>query len=222
MNNLVITGVNSGVGHAAAEFFSKKYNVFGISRNDNNLGDLYRSPNFKFIKADISNSKDVSAAFSQIENIYCLINCAAIFESTPFIKQKVDLIEQIIDTNLKGTIFVTRAALEKMDSGRIINISSVSGKHGIKNQAAYSASKHGITGFMDSLNQELVEKGVQVTNLCPGGIKTPLWGPNNPYKGDLSRLLTPEDIVRILNFIMESPSRIVFKELIVFPDSEIH
>ena len=75
---------------------------------------------------------------------------------------------------------------------------------------------------MDSLNQETLKGGVQVTNLCPGGIQTPLWSINNPYRGALDRLLTPDDIVRVLNFIIESPQRIVFKELTLFPDNEIH
>ena len=180
------------------------------------------SDNFEYFKVDISNLTTLKNVFSKINKIDVLINCAAIFESKPFIDQSFEMIGKIIDINLKGTLFVSRLCLEKMSKGRIINISSVSGLHGIENQVVYSSTKHALNGFEESLNKELISKGIQVTNVNPGGIKTSLWNKKNPYNGDIDRLLKPSDIVNILNFIVESESRMVIKNISVFPDNEIH
>ena len=181
-----------------------------------------KSKNFRYAQADVSKLKEISAAFSKIESIDILINCAAQFQSAEFGTQSMDRIEKIIDTNLKGTVFSTRLALEKMKEGHIINISSVSGCYGISNQAVYSATKHALKGFGESLNRECIPRGINVTNVCPGGINTPLWNEENPYSGDKERLLRAADIVKVLNFIIESGNRIVFKELVFFPNNEIH
>jgi len=222
MKNILITGANSGVGLAATKFFaSKGHNLICISKNDSNLSKI-NSDNFEYFKVDISNLTTLKNVFSKINKIDILINCAAIFESKPFIDQSFEMIGKIIDINLKGTLFVSRLCLEKMSKGRIINISSVSGLHGIENQVVYSSTKHALNGFEESLNKELISKGIQVTNVNPGGIKTSLWNKKNPYNGDIDRLLKPSDIVNILNFIVESESRMVIKNISVFPDNEIH
>ena len=222
MKNILITGANSGVGLAATKFFaSKGHNLICISKNDSNLSKI-NSDNFEYFKVDISNLTTLKNVFSKINKIDVLINCAAIFESKPFIDQSFEMIGKIIDINLKGTLFVSRLCLEKMSKGRIINISSVSGLHGIENQVVYSSTKHALNGFEESLNKELISKGIQVTNVNPGGIKTSLWNKKNPYNGDIDRLLKPSDIVNILNFIVESESRMVIKNISVFPDNEIH
>ena len=101
-------------------------------------------------------------------------------------------------------------------------MSSVSGIHGIKNQAVYSASKHALAGFAESLNYEIIPKGLQMINICPGGINTGLWNENNPYSGDVKKLLAPEDIFKVIEMILNSNDRVVFKNIVLFPNNEIH
>ena len=222
MKTIVITGANSGVGHTASGFFADAgYKVIGISRSTDQMARI-ESKNFTCIQADVSNLEEISVAFSKIESVDILINSAAQFQSAEFASQDMRRIEKMIDTNLKGTVFSTRLVLEKMKQGHIINISSVSGCYGIPNQAVYSATKHALKGFAESLNKECVPRGINVTNVCPGGINTPLWNEENPYDGDKGRLLRAMDIVKVIDFIIQSGNRIVFKELVFFPNSETH
>ena len=131
-------------------------------------------------------------------------------------------IDDILDTNLKGTIYCTLEAIKKMNKGRIINISSVSGTHGIKNQAVYSSSKYGVIGFAESLAQELKEKGILISTICPGGINTPLWNESNPYPGNIEDLITTDDIFNTLNYIINLPDNVIVKTITMFPNCEWH
>lgn len=216
----VISGVSSGVGLAtASRFIIKGWKVIGLSRKEPDFYDL----NFEWIQTDIKNYRSVESAFrSIIGNISILVNNASIFKMKPFEDFNFEEIDEIIDTNLKGSMYCTHEALKKMNSGRIINISSVSGTHGIENQAAYSASKFGINGFSESLNQETIKKGVLISTICPGGIDTPLWNSNNEYPGDRDLILKTQDIVNLIEFISDLPDRVVFKTATLFPKNEWH
>lgn len=220
---LVITGCSSGVGESIAIAFSQLgWNVIGISRDIVKLKALEtRLDNFKFLQLDISNYSEVEDAFRSIEKIDVLVNNAAIFTAKPFIDCTAIEINSIIDTNLKGTMFCTLEAIKKIADGRIINIGSVSGIHGIQNQAIYSASKFGVAGFTESIAQECV-KLVRFTTISPGGIDTPLWNDKNPYHGDKTRLLKPSNIAEAVKYIINLPENIVLKNMTIFPDNEWH
>jgi hypothetical protein len=230
MNTIVITGSSRGVGYSTCQtFLNKGWRVIGISRTEGESKNLLKFKDFHFYSVDLCNPQSVRKSFLKIykdhKKIDVLINSAAIFESIRFLDQSFDKIDKIIDTNLKGVIYSTRCVIEGMisqKSGKIINVSSVSGCHGIENQAVYSSTKHALTGFADSLNQEVIRHGVQVVTICPGGIDTPLWNKRNPYHGDKSRLLTPEDISSLISFIVDQPDRVVFKSIVLYPDNEIH
>ena len=131
-------------------------------------------------------------------------------------------IDDIIDTNLKGTIYCTLESIKNMNFGRIINISSVSGIHGIENQSVYSASKYGVNGFSESLNQEVIKRGISISTICPGGINTPLWNKNNIYPGDTGKILQSLDIVNIMQYIINLPHNVIMKQIIMFPECEWH
>ena len=225
---ILITGANSGVGYAMCEhFLDYGYNVIGVSRSTNKLEKLNHEK-FSIYKLDICEKDDIIKTVNQIvatETVDVLINNAAVFESKSLVEQSYDSMSAMIDTNLKGTIMMSKAVLPSMLSrgcGKIINISSVSGCRGILNQAVYSATKHALAGFAESLNYELIPKGLQMVNICPGGIDTELWNQDNPYGGNKSRLLKPEDIAKTAHYIVDSPDRIIFKNLIMFPSNEIH
>jgi 3-oxoacyl-[acyl-carrier protein] reductase len=220
---LVITGCSSGVGESIAIAFSQLgWNVIGISRDIVKLKALEtRLDNFKFLQLDISNYSEVEDAFRSIEKIDVLVNNAAVFTAKPFIDCTAIEINSIIDTNLKGTMFCTLEAIKKIADGRIINIGSVSGIHGIQNQAIYSASKFGVAGFTESIAQECVKR-VRFTTISPGGIDTPLWNDKNPYHGDKTRLLKPSNIAEAVKYIINLPENIVLKNMTIFPDNEWH
>ncbi len=224
MRKVVIVGANGGVGQALCTALSEDY-VIALSRNDSNIKLLANE--FHYI--DVRHCDEVEKLFSDIcsnhDRIDVLINAAAIFESTPFVDQDISNIGVIIDTNLMGVICTTKGVLNKMiqqGQGLIINISSVSGCHGIENQAVYSATKHALTGFGDSLNQEVISSGVKIVTLCPGGIDTGLWNEQNPYNGDVEKLISPATVADIAKFVMDLPNNVVMKKMIFFPNNEWH
>ncbi len=100
--------------------------------------------------------------------------------------------------------------MSKPNVGRIINIGSVAGEHGIRNQSIYCASKFGVDGLADAWDQELLGNGIGLPAICPGGINTLLWSPENPYPGgDTLQLLSDYDIAKFVEYIDAQPTNVV-------------
>lgn len=234
MKLAVVTGATSGVGLELSKTLVKKgFKVFGLARNLEKLKSLQKEfgEGFDFFAVDVCHSSEVRKAFEKIGQKYCainlLVNNAAVFKMKPFSECSIEDIDQMVDTNLKGTLYCTHSALKWLKPGasRIINIASVAGTHGIKNQAIYCASKYGMDGFGEALNQELLDKGISLTTICPGGIDTALWDEkkNNPYPGSRKeKILKPQDIVKMIEYVAELPSNVVLKKVVIFPSNEWH
>jgi NAD(P)-dependent dehydrogenase (short-subunit alcohol dehydrogenase family) len=162
--------------------------------------------------------------FEQIDNIDVLINNAAVFKMKAFSNTTLDEIDDMIDINLKGAMYITKFALQKMEKGgRIFFINSVAGLEELENQSAYCASKHGLTGFAGVLGEELRPRGIKVTSIHPGGIDTPLWSRDIPYPcGDVSKAISPIELAKVIDFVCESKFNIEYKTIKMFPDTEWH
>ncbi len=113
--------------------------------------------------------------------------------------------------------------------GRIINIASRAGVVGNASGPAavdapigfgdYSASKQGVMGFAHDIGRQLLPKGVLMTNLCPGGIRTPMAA---EWKVDHENLIQPEQIADLVNFILEQKKNVLFKNMLFIPSHEWH
>lgn len=232
MRVAVVTGATSGVGEYIAESMVKKgWRVFGIGRNPEKLRELNEKLGSAFIgiAADIRNFEAVKEVFARVEReageIDILVNNASVFKMLEYDKCSQNDIDSIIDTNLKGTMYCTLAAVGIMKTkkkGRIINIASVASTHGIPKQAIYCASKYGLNGFAEALNQELIPHNISITTIYPGGINTPLWNDKNPYPGNIDDLLKPQDIVRLVEYIVELEPYVILKNMTIFPSNEWH
>ncbi len=233
MKTMIITGATSGVGAALALHFAAQGNtVFALARNPEKLAALAaKYP--EHIQACPCDIQDRAAVIKMADDILSrgtqldvLINNAAVFDMRPFAEQSWDVIDQIVDTNLKGTLYVTRAFAPHLISrkqGTILNIASVAGTHGLENQATYCASKHAMVGFADALAQELRPHGVLVSTLCPGGIDTELWREGEVrYPGNIREAMTTQDLVELVSFILNQPKNILFKKVVFFPTNEWH
>ena len=218
---ILITGTTSGVGATIAyNYIEKGWNVIGFSRGES----IFQYPNYKHFRVDITNPYFLSVAFEQIGNIDILVNNAAVFKMKSFSQTSIDEIDDMIDINLKGAMYVTKFALQNMEKGsRIFFINSVAGLEELENQSAYCASKHGLTGFAGVLGEELRPRGIKVTSIHPGGIDTPLWSRDIPYPcGDVSKAISPMELVKVIDFVYNSQFNIEYKTIKMFPDTEWH
>lgn len=218
---ILITGTTSGVGATIAQFYLEKgWNVIGLARGES----LFQYKNYKHHQVDISNPFLLDVAFQNIGKIDILVNNAAVFKMKPFVETTIENIHDMIDINLKGSMYVTKFSLPKMSRGsRIFFINSVAGLEELQNQSVYCSSKHGLTGFAGVLGEELRDTGIKVTSIHPGGINTPLWEKDIPYPcGDVNEAIPTLEIAKLIDFIYNTKSNIEYKTIKLFPDTEWH
>lgn len=232
LRTIVITGASSGVGACLARRFAARGDrVYALARTADALARLERESPGRIVglPVDVRDRLAVRAAIDRIEQtapIDVLVNNAAVYDRGPFALQDPDRVDEILDTNIKGTIYPTHAVLPGMQArrrGRIVQVNSVAGTRGIVNEAVYCASKHAIVGFSAALMQELVPFNIRVAVVNPGGIDTPLWKRDgNFYPGDPATLLQPEDVADVVELVLDAPDRIHFKSCVFFPSGEWH
>lgn len=235
-----ITGATSGIGLATAEIFAKnnirlilcgrrKDRLENISKR---LSELVPVTTLVF---DVSNRKDVFDAINCLPNEWCnidyLINNAGNAHGLD-ISQDADLDDwdNMIDINVKGLMYVTKAILPYMQeqkSGHIINISSIAGKEVYPKGNAYCASKHAVTALSDGLRLDLNETGIKVSTICPGAVDTEF--STVRFKGDKEKAdqvydgFTPlyaEDIADLIYFVVSRPPHVNISDSIILPSAQ--
>jgi NAD(P)-dependent dehydrogenase (short-subunit alcohol dehydrogenase family) len=174
----LVTGASSGIGEATANRLAKAgYKVYGTSRRGAQAGQR----TFEMLPLDVTSEESVEAAVKEVlrldGRIDLLVNNAG-FGVAPAAAEEssLDQARAIFDTNFFGIIRMTRAVLPHMrrqGSGRIINIGSVLGFLPMPYMALYSATKHAVAGYSESLDHELRTMGIRVSVIEPAYIKTP-------------------------------------------------
>jgi NAD(P)-dependent dehydrogenase (short-subunit alcohol dehydrogenase family) len=192
MKSVVVTGVSTGIGWGTTNVLLQKgFRVFGSVRKTQDAERLEKEFGENFIPLifDVTDEPAVQAAAGQVreqlhgETLFGLVNNAGIAVPAPLIHQATDDFRHQIEVNLISVLIVTKAFVPLLGSdrslkgkpGRIINISSVGGKRGNPFLGAYSASKHGLEGFSESLRRELMLYDIDVIIIGPGAIATPIW-----------------------------------------------
>ena len=175
--NVLVTGSSRGLGREIIKEFAS--HGFDCIINYNNseqeaLGlekEVKNIVNVRLIKCDVSNEEEVKNMFDKIEHLDILINNAAIAsDKDPLEKSAVEF-NKILETNLTGTFLVTKYALEKMDNGSIINISSTNGIDTYYPESIdYDASKAGIISLTHNFAKYLTD--IRVNCICPDWIDT--------------------------------------------------
>jgi short-subunit dehydrogenase len=218
----VVTGCSYGLGHEIADrLIDEGYFVYGLSRTKPTQKLFSYPDTFQWVECDISNAKSVEIAFRNIGTyIDVLVNNAGVYEWNIFKTDATSsMIDRIIDTNVKGTMYVTQQALKTMkENSDIFFINSVAGLSEIEYEAVYSASKHAITAFAAILGQELnnqLEK-IRVTSIHPGGMNTHMQK-DHPYK---DKFMDPKEVVDMMIHVLKAKSR--YKTIKMFPEFEWH
>jgi 3-oxoacyl-[acyl-carrier protein] reductase len=142
----------------------------------------------------------------------------------PFLDLSTDLVDEMIDVNLKGTIYAIRSALPHMlgREGDVITLSSEAGRRGLPGEAVYCASKFGQVGLTSALDGELREHGIRCTSVCPGGVATDfaLEEGRGRTRDVLPGMMTARDVAEVVVFILERPRRFRILETAFRPMTE--
>jgi NAD(P)-dependent dehydrogenase (short-subunit alcohol dehydrogenase family) len=191
MQSVVITGVSTGIGWATAKLLlDREFRVFGSVRKPadaDRLGSEFGA-NFSPLLFDVTDEAAVLAAAREVraalggERLFGLVNNAGIAVAGLVLELAAHEFRRQMDVNVIGPIIATQAFAPLLGSdpslkgkpGRIVMISSVSGKNGNPLMSAYSASKHAIEGLSESLRREMMLFGIDVVIIAPGAVKTPL------------------------------------------------
>ena len=220
----LITGAGRGIGRATAIAFAKEgINLGLVGRTSANLEKVVKEieeydVQVTMATADVSDNESVIAAVehikSELGSIDILINNAGIGKFAKFLEQSPEDFKNMIDVNLMGTYYVTRAVLPGMieqSSGDIINISSTAGERGGAVTSAYSASKFGLLGLSESLMQEVRKHNIRVTALTPSTVATDLAITENLTDGNPENVMQPEDLAELMVAQLKLHPRVFIK-----------
>lgn len=181
-----ITGASSGIGEAlAGELISQGASVILSARDVKKLNGIRErfektAPGkCHVIPCDITSPEDIAKAASQVmstvDRVDILINNAGVSQRSWVLETSVETDRKIFEVNFFGAVGVTKAILPWMinnGGGHIVIISSMAGKYGFRMRSAYSASKHALQGYFETLRAEVHDRNVGVTIVCPGRIRT--------------------------------------------------
>lgn len=220
----LITGAGRGIGRATAIAFAKEGIKVGLlGRTSAHLESVVQEleeygVEVTMATADVANNESVIAAVEHIQSelgpIDILINNAGIGKFGSFLELSPEEFKNIIDVNLMGVYYVTRAVLPQMierKSGDIINISSTAGQKGAPVTSAYSASKFGVLGLTESLMLEVRKHNIRVSALTPSTVATDLAFAENLTDGNPEKVMQPEDLAEVMLAQLKLHPRILVK-----------
>jgi 3-oxoacyl-[acyl-carrier protein] reductase len=226
----IITGGTKGIGKAIARsFLIEGAKVIIGSRNSENLNnalkDLYPVSKNIFGKAvDVSSFEQVKElvgyAQQQFQRVDILVNCAGIGNFSKIIDSTESQLNLMINTNFKGVVYCCKAVLPHMiekNSGTIVNIISLAGKHGLAGGALYCASKFAVRGFSESLMLEVREHNIKVISVYPGSVDTEFFSDSNISPMNKDKILKPEDVASIVTTAVTMDRRCMLSEIDLRP-----
>jgi NADP-dependent 3-hydroxy acid dehydrogenase YdfG len=220
----IITGGGSGIGFAIAKALIKAdVNIIIASRRKevlttaaNTLNGLGKGKAIPVV-CDIRKKEDVvnvvKTARERFQTIDVLVNNAGLGVSSKVVDCTDEEWDVVLDTNLKGTFWLTRETLPTMisqRSGYIINIASQAAKHGYANAGPYCASKFGVLGFSEALQHEVREFGIIVHALCPALVQVPSPEAGEPVDDGV---LQADDLASTVMFLLRQPRRIKYENI---------
>jgi 3-oxoacyl-[acyl-carrier protein] reductase len=223
--NAIVTGAGKGIGRAIAIALAKEgVNLGLLARTASDLEEVAQlirgsyDVQVSIAIGDVSNRTEVETAINKItkelQTIDILVNNAGTGKFARLVDMTPEDWERIIQINLMGTYYVTRAVLPGMiqqNSGNIINISSSAGERAAATSTAYSASKFAVMGFTEALMQEVRRNNIRVTALTPSTVNTELAKNAGLKIGDEEYMMQPEDVAELLLATLKLHPRVFVK-----------
>jgi NADP-dependent 3-hydroxy acid dehydrogenase YdfG len=207
----LVTGASRGIGAAIAHSLAAEGVRLALgSRSGDDLGldGAVARP------CDVTRPDDLEAlaaeAVERFGGIDILVANAGVGAYGPFLDLPADQLEEMIDVNVKGTLYAVRATLPHLlesDAADIVTLASEAGRRGLPLEAVYCASKFAQVGFTRALDHELREQGVRCSNVCPGGVATDfaMGRGRTPDMPALAGMMTPEDVAEVVLFVITRP-----------------
>lgn len=243
MNKIImITGATSGFGRATAiRFAGNGYNIIITGRRKERLDELekellsYGKIKVLSLNFDVRNKEEVASFIGNLpaewKPIDILVNNAGLAAGLSHIDNgNIDDWERMIDTNIKGLLYVTRAVAPLMtlrNTGHIINIGSIAGKEAYENGNVYCASKSAVDSLSRSMRIDLLKNNIKVTHIAPGMVKTEFAlvrfkgdaeKAKNVYKG--INALTADDIADTIYYCATLPAHVCINDLVITPTQQ--
>jgi NADP-dependent 3-hydroxy acid dehydrogenase YdfG len=237
-----ITGASSGIGAATARAFAAAgYRLTLVGRRAERLDALAdrlheaHGTVSTVVPVDVRDKALVSMLQQthpeMFEPVDVLVNNAGLARGTePLQEGDPDEWDEVIDTNVKALLRVTRAVLPgmvKRGTGHVVNLGSVAGRHVYPGGAVYCASKHAVRAINEGLRMDLHGTGVRVTTIDPGMVETEF--SEVRFRGDTGRAakvyqgfepLTPDDIAETILWCVQRPARVNVQEVVVYPTAQ--
>lgn len=234
-----ITGATSGIGMATAKKLAPNYRLILCGRRQERLdeiqAELSQITEVKTIQFDV---RDKDAVFNAVEslenewkNIDVLINNAGNAHGlAPFDTADLEDLEAMIDINVKGLIYVSKAIipiLKESSNAHIINLSSIAGKEVYPNGGTYCASKAAVESLSKGMRYDLLPYGIKVSNIAPGAVETEFSLvrfkgnqelSDNVYKG--FEPLVGEDIANAIEYLLQQPEHVQIADVTIFPKAQ--
>lgn len=234
---ILITGATSGIGKASAKIFAKKgYNLIITGRREKKLKTISEKYASKYgvsilpLSFDIRDLKAVKKAMSQLtgswKKVDILLNNAGLARGfDPIHEGSIDDWETMIDTNLKGLLYMTRMVtplMVKRQKGHVINIASTAGKEVYPNGNVYCATKHGVDALTKAMRIDLHKHGIRVSQVAPGHVEATEFAlvrfHGDENKAKIYKDFVPtnsKDIANIIYFIASQPRHVNIQDILV-------
>lgn len=211
----LVTGASRGIGRSISSALASNGAMVALSSRSRESLEAVKDEigQAAVIPADLAKEEEVDALFSSVYEKFgrldILVNNAGIGYFGHLVDFSTDDFDRLMAVNLRGTYICCQQAMRIMipkKTGHIINMSSVVGFKGYKNQSAYTASKHAIMGLTKSLAAEAQEHGIRVSVICPGVVNTDFGKAARPELPE-SVLIPPEDVANTVLYLLSLSER---------------
>lgn len=215
---MIVTGASSGVGASTTRALAEQgARVTAVARSGERMNELFDGLTVDVEPGDVRSLPDMERiANSTAERhgrIDAVIANAGVGEYADFLDMSPETVQEIVEINLTGTIWTIRAALPKMlEAGRgdVVVVSSVVALMDAAGEAVYAATKAAQMRLAGSLDQEFRERGIRVTTLCPGGIRTGFAMGRGREEGmaDLDTMMNADDVTAAILAVLNQPPNV--------------